>query len=71
MVTGQAATLVSGRGYRIDITPPTVITGRMHFFGLKKRRQDVGRVRASGRTPFHHIQRYRREGVTPWQRYWS
>ncbi|MFD2330196.1 chemotaxis protein CheX [Cohnella sp. GCM10020058] len=35
MVTGQAATLVSGRGYRIDITPPTVITGKMHIYGLR------------------------------------
>lgn len=35
MVTGQAATLVSGRGCRIDITPPTVITGKMHIFGLR------------------------------------
>ncbi|MDG0809504.1 chemotaxis protein CheX [Cohnella rhizosphaerae] len=34
MVAGQAATIVAGRGCRIDITPPTVIAGRMHFYGL-------------------------------------
>ncbi|WP_254639198.1 chemotaxis protein CheX [Cohnella sp. GbtcB17] len=34
MVAGQAATLVAGRGCRIDITPPTVIAGRMHIYGL-------------------------------------
>ncbi|CAI6074876.1 chemotaxis protein CheX [Cohnella sp. JJ-181] len=34
MIAGQAATLFYGRGRRIDITPPTVMSGKMQIYGL-------------------------------------
>lgn len=35
MIAGHAATLVGGKGIRIDITPPTVMSGQIQLYGLR------------------------------------
>lgn len=36
MVAGNASTLISNKGLKIDITPPTVMVGKLHLYGLER-----------------------------------
>lgn len=36
MIAGNTSTLLSGKGRKIDITPPTVMVGQMQLFGFER-----------------------------------
>jgi chemotaxis protein CheX len=36
MVAGNTSTIISGKGRTIDITPPTVMVGKLHLYGFEQ-----------------------------------